>query len=379
MRRGRILILFALILLLGAVAAFLVLSRLGGGAVTTAQTTPQPEFREAQIVIAAQDIPRGAVIPSDGVILSPFPADFVVETMVTDLDQVVGMRARMDIARGVPVTQRMVTQDPGDLLGTGSAASVAIPPGFTAITIPMDRFSGVGFAVQDGDAVDVIISLLMVDIDPDFQTLLPNETLVLIDEGFNLQSGLVCESFEQTAEGRTCVREEPPEFGRLDTEETSGQSLYVIPREGATQRPRLVSQRLVSNATILHVGEFELPGEEEVAQVEEPQTAQPQPEGQVQTVQQVQKPDMVTLIVTPQDALALNYSLKAGAQLTLTLRSPNDVTESETTSMTLQLLLDLYNITVPSRVPFGLEPVLEAQPRRWTPSEPSQSIVPITE
>lgn len=378
MRRGRILILFALILLLGAVAAFLVLSRLGGGAVTTAQETPQAEFREAQIVIAAQDIPRGAVIPSDGVILSPFPADFVVETMITDLDQVVGMRARMDIARGVPVTQRMVTQEPGDLLGTGSAASVAIPPGFTAITIPMDRFSGVGFAVQDGDSVDVIVSLLMLDLDPDFQSELPNDTAILLDEGLNNQSGIICESVERSEGNVVCGRETPPDFGRVDTEETSGTPLYVVP--SGSQRPRLVSQRLVANATVLHVGEFELPGAEEAAQVQQPQGApQAQPEGQVQTVEQVEEPDMVTLIVTPQDALALNYSLKAGAQLTLTLRAPNDVTESETTSMTLQLLLDLYNISVPSRVPFGLEPVLEAQPRRWTPSEQSQSIVPITE
>lgn len=378
MRRGRILILFALILLLGAVAAFLVLSRLGGGGVTTAQETPQAEFREAQIVIAAQDIPRGAAIPSDGVILSPFPADFVVETMITDLDQVVGKRARMDIARGVPVTQRMVTESPGDLLGTGSAAAVAIPPGFTAITIPIDRFSGVGFGVQDGDSVDVIVSLLVLDLDPDFQSQLPNETAILLDQGFGSQSGVVCESVERSEGAITCTRETPPDFGRLDTEESSGVPLYVIPTE--EQRPRLVSQRLVANATVLHVGEFELPESEAAAQPDAPQgVGAAQPEGQVQTVEQVQKPDMVTLIVTPQDALALNYSLKAGAHLTLTLRAPNDVTETETTSMTLQLLIDLYNISVPSRVPFGLEPVLEAQPRRWTPSEQSQSTIPITE
>lgn len=380
MRRGRILILFALILLLGAVAAFLVLSRLStGGGTTTAQETPQAEFREAQIVIAAQDIPRGAAIPSDGVILSPFPADFVVETMITDLDQVVGKRARMDIARGVPVTQRMVTENPGDLLGTGSEASVAIPPGFTAISIPMNRLSGVGYAVQDGDSVDVIISLLMVDLDPDFQSVLPNDTAILLDDGLFPASGVVCETVEQGEGSVKCTRETPPDFGRLDSEETSGVPLFVIPSED--QRPRMVSQRLVANATVLHVGEFELPGAEEVAvapDVTQDQGAV-QPEGQVASVQEVVKPDMVTLIVTPQDALALNYSLKSGAQLTLTLRAPNDVTETETTSMTLQLLIDLYNISVPSRVPFGLEPVLEAQSRRWTPSEASQTTIPITE
>ncbi len=43
MRRGRILILFALILLFGAVAGFLVLSRLGGGG----GTLPSPKRRRA--------------------------------------------------------------------------------------------------------------------------------------------------------------------------------------------------------------------------------------------------------------------------------------------------------------------------------------------
>ncbi len=368
MRRGRILILFALILLFGAVAGFLVLSRLGsGGGGPEAQSTEGPAFGgEAQIVIAAQDISRGAVIPQDGVILSPFPADFVVETMITDLNQVTGRRARMDIARGVPITQNMVTEQSGDLLGTGSDASLAIPAGFTAVTIPMNRFSSVGYALEDGDSVDVIVSLLLVDVDSDFQTSLPDQTEILVDQNLVPASGIACDTL---AENNKCTSEKPLPFGRLDTEEVSGIPLYVVPGAGQLQRPRLVSQRLIANATVLQVGEVE---QESTQPTPVPaQGAGAPAQQQVATV--AKPPDLVSLIVTPQDALALEYMLNAGANLTLTLRGPGDTTDETTSSVTLQYLIDNYNIAVPSRLPFGMEPVLKAPEREFQSTMPGAS------
>lgn len=380
MRRGRILILLALILLLGALAAFLVLTRIGGGGpVQPVEETQVAPLGEAQIVIAAQDISRGSEIPTDGVILSPFPADFVVETMVTDVDQVVGKRARMDIARGVPITERMITEDAGDLLGTGSDASIAIPPGMTAIAVPMGRFSSVAYALRDGDSVDVIVSMLMVDLDPDFQTLLPNETAILVGPNGEILTGTGATQVQQGEEGTQASAPEPIPFGRVVTEEETGQQMYVLP-VGA-QRPRLVAQRLISNATVLHVGEFDLP-EGEQAQPAAEEAAPPGAPAQGQQPQQPvepPKPTIVSLIVTPQDALAMRWALNAGAQLTLTLRGPGDDTETDTTSVTLQYLIDNYDIAVPSKVPYGLEPNLEADPLKWTPTSGSPAPAPAAE
>jgi Flp pilus assembly protein CpaB len=373
MRRGRVLILFALILLFGAVAGFLVLSRLGagGGSSPSPQTTEGPAFGgEAQIVIAAQDISRGAVIPQDGVILSPFPADFVVETMITDLNQVVGHRARMDIARGVPVTQNMVTEQSGDLLGTGSDASLAIPPGLTAITIPLDRFSSLGYALADGDSVDVIVNMLMVDIDPDFQTNLPDLTALLVGADGTIITGVGANKASQSAAGGTTAESpQPLPLGRVDTEETTGQQVYLIP--DGTQRPRLVSQRLIANARVLHVGEFK-------SQTAQP-TAVPQqgagaPADQQAVAAVVKPPDLISLIVTPQDALAMEWALNAGANMTLTLRGPGDTTDEATSSVTLQYLIDNYDIAVPSKLPYGLEPVLKAPSRNFESTLPGQAV-----
>src|SRR3990170_3890194 len=158
MRRGRVFILLALILLVGAAGVYFLLSGIGREQAPE-DITPTP-IGEADIVIAAQHISRGSIIPQEAVIVSPYPADYLVETMMTDPGLVIGRRARMDIGRGVPITQNMITERAGDLLGTGSDASLAIPPGMTAISMPLSRLSGVGYALRDGDQVDVLVSLL---------------------------------------------------------------------------------------------------------------------------------------------------------------------------------------------------------------------------
>jgi len=369
MRRGRTFILLALILLIGAVGAFLLLSGGGGGSDELATPTP---VGEANIVIAAQNISRGSIIAGDAAIISPYPADYKVETMLDDLGQVVGKRARMDIARGVPITENMVTDEAGDLLGVGSDASIAIPPGMTAISIPMDRFSGVAFALRSGDQVDVLVSLLLVDIDENFQTELPNETAFLFNATGDLLSGFVCRAVSTNDVGDilcSVAEDRPPLQGKTVIDEATGESFFVVPI--GSQRPRLVSQRLISNALVLGVGTFPLPEEAAVAVAATPVAGVGAPAAQTAPAAEqpaVLPPDIVTLIVRPQDALALNWAVRAGVDLVLTLRSPNDPTaELVLESVTLQFLIENYEITVPSRLPFGTVPRLEAPPFQFPP------------
>ncbi len=369
MRRGRTFILLAHILLIGAVGAFLLLS--GGGGGTEEVPTPTP-VGEANIVIAAQNISRGSIIAADAAIISPYPADYKVETMLDDLGQVVGKRARMDIARGVPITENMVTDEAGDLLGVGSDASIAIPPGMTAISIPMDRFSGVAFALRTGDQVDVLVSLLLVDIDEDFQTELPNETAFLFNSQGDLLSGFVCRAVETNDTGDilcSVAEERPPVQGKTVIDEATDESFFVVPI--GTQRPRLVSQRLISNAVVLGVGTFPLPQEEAVPVAATPVAGDGAPAGppaEAVEAPAIVPPDIITLIVRPQDALALNWAVRAGVDLVLTLRSPNDPTaELILESVTLQFLIDTYEITIPSKLPYGTVPRLEAPPFQFPP------------
>jgi pilus assembly protein CpaB len=368
MRRGRILIVVALILILCVVAAYFV---------TRGTVTPPPETQAPQdvafIVIAAQDISRGAEIVADALVTAPFPADSIVETMVTDMGQAVGFRARQDIARGIPITLAMLTKEPGDILGSGSEAAIAIPRGQTAIAVPITRLSSVAYALRAGDNVDVLATFLMVDLDQDFQTRLPNDTLIMVGTAGENLTAFVCSDLKQGERGPECINPVPPPFGKLVNEEVSAQPLYAKPAEA--QRPRIVTQRLIDYATVLHLGTFVLEQEEKLGAVAVTTAAQgtappsTTAQGQAAPVTTIVQPDIVTLIVSPQDALALNWAIKAGIDLVLTLRAPGDTSADETTSVTLQYLLDNYDITVPIRLPIGLEPRLDNVIRPILPND----------
>jgi pilus assembly protein CpaB len=369
MRRGRILILMALILLFGAAAAYLLLSGRGPGG---AGPEPTPEAQVPSdmvyVAVAAQNISRGAIIPdTDGVIFSQMPRDLVVETMVSGeteemvRSQILGKRARMEILRGVPVTEAMLTEEPNALIGPGSNASMAIPAGSTAISIPMTRLSGVAYALRAGDVVDVLVTMLLVDLDPDFQSLVPNLVTPAIAPGGTdeFPAPVLTMVFGKFEDDRP---ENLPPFmyGKIITEAELEQPMHVFPQE--QQRPRMVTQRLIEGARVLQVGTFPLEQPEVVATPEGEEgvgAPPPQQAGQSQTTTSPVKPDIITLIVSPQDALALNWAMKSGVDLVLTLRAPGDTTLTETTSVTLQYFIDNYNITVPTKLPYGLEPAVD--------------------
>jgi pilus assembly protein CpaB len=359
MRRGRVLVLVALLFLGIALVVFLIMGN-GNGILSgdPIDPTPTPEPRDATIVIAAQNIPRGAEIPPDGVISSPYPSDMLITGeggMITDVNQVVGRRARMDIKRGVPLTTNMVTDIAGDLVGVGSDAAIAIPKGLTAISIPISRLSSVAYAIRDGDQVDILVSMLVADIDSEFQTLLPNISAVLYGVDGPL-TGRICEVVTGTPGAYICQGTADKPIGRVETDPLTAEVLYMLPRE--VQRPRLVTQRIIEQAMVLSVGTFPL--EDDIYS-----QTYVQPEGGEQTQEQTtvttvaEPPDIITLIVTPQDALALNYAIKAQMDIVLTLRSPDDDKQTETTSVSLEFLFNNYNITVPSKPAFGLQPRLD--------------------
>jgi Flp pilus assembly protein CpaB len=368
MRRSRTLILLALILLVGVVGVYFLMQM---GAEPEAEPTGEGGLPPDMVfvVIAAQDMPRGSTIPEDGVIVTRMPANLVVETMIAGPDEigllgrVVGRIARMDIARGIPLTEAMITEQAGDLLAAGSDAANAIPPGQTAIAIPMNRLSGVAWALRPGDSVDVLISLLLVDVDPDFQTALPNLLTQLVGPGGTEENPapFITAGVQPLEDNRP---QPLPDFifGRIDTDPESDQPIHVFPRE-QEQRPRLVTQRLVENATVLNIGNFSLSDvyQTAIVQVEAEEGAGAAPPttttgGAEGEQQPLFGPDIITIIVSPQEALAINWAIKSGADLVLTLRSPHDTVSTETTSVTLQYIVETYNITVPTKLPYSLEP-----------------------
>ncbi len=368
MRRGRTLIYLALLMFLGILAAIYYLNLNGGlgsgqsgdsaGPATTAVDTTM-----VKVVITTQNISRGDEIGEGVIELVEFPQDRVWEGMFQDTTEgVIGQFARFDLEPGAFLTEAMVTDS--DLGRSGSDAALRIDPGMVAVSIPINRLSSVSFGLRPGDSVSVIVSLLFVDLDPAFQSILPNNSAGVLAPGPALlgTSSVEADELIQTLTAQIISGGVVSPIGRVELDPTLGQPFYVVPSEA--QRARSVSQTLIPSAKVLFVGTFafddtakkvESTATPEVQTPEAQNNNQPQP-----TVAPPSLPDVITLVVSPQDAVTLNYLLLNGAYLSLAMRPANDDSRVQTEAVTLQFLLDQYNIPVPAKLPYGLEPRLDA-------------------
>jgi len=350
-RRGRVFIFIALILILLLVLVWAVMRFLSPGQlVPTVQepaVAPTPAQEMVTIVISVQPISRGTEFTEAVVTTIPYPKKDLVEgSFITDINEVLGKRAKINLDARTPITSTMVV----DPTMKNSPAAFRIPAGQVAIPVPVSKLSAVAYGLESGDHVNVILSLLMVDIDPGFQSKLPNNVGAVIAPGPS--EGGPTTASASVSKGDGVV-------GRTELDPTLGQPIYVIPAEA--QRPRLVSQTLIQDAIVLYVGNFPQPGET----VLEPGQVAPTPvPGQEnQTAQPVRElPDTVTLIVSPQDAVTINYLILAGGKLNLVMRSAGDSQRTATEPVTLQFILDQYNIPNPAKLPYGLEPRIDAIP-----------------
>lgn len=367
MRRGRIFFYLAFILILALVAIFVVYQKfLAQPAAPVAENTPPP-VEMVDVVVVAQRVPRGGLI-EDGVLsVVQIPRDLAMQGMFTNKNEVIGRQAKFDLEAGIPLTGGMLVTSADQLSSTGSNAALQVPRGMVAVSIPITRLSAVSYALEAGDHVNVIVTLLMNDLDQDFQSVLPNQATNVVAPGSGTFGGGSTTGSEgptaspdtgsSTIEIDTSSLVAVPgggggTIGRAELDPVLDQTFYLVPSE--KRRPRLVSQALLQDVVVLQMGTFE---KEEIVVVDP--EAQPV-EGQVgdEETEPVEppKPDVITLIVTPQDAITLNYLIYTGAELTLALRATGDDGRVSTEAVTLPFLLDQYNIPVPSKLPYGIDP-----------------------
>ena len=341
MRGGRMLVIIGFVVLLGAAVVGIIMwlgsrqpsapapiTEEGG---TTVPYVPPEDM--AEIVVAAQNLPRGTRITSDTVQIETWPIGSVPEGALTEVGDALDRITRVDIVLNMPILDGMLTDKAGDLGAMGSDAALQIPSGKVAYALPVARWSSVAWAVQPGDHVDVLISLLLVDLDEEFQSILPDTaSCVEPPEGEGCQSGIL---------------------GRLEVL-ANGWVVGAGPSEA--QRPRMVTQLTVQDAIVLRVGDWPMEGEEAPPVVEEPleEGEVPTPEPQRAAV------EPLTLIVTPQDAMVLKYAEETGASIDLVLRSAGDRDKGliATESVTLQYIFDRFSIELPPKLPYGVEPRL---------------------
>ena len=173
MRRGRIFIYLALIIILAVAAggAYLYLRR-STTPPPVAQPTPQIQY--VNIITAGQNIAPGTLITEDMLSSIQIPQDKLVQGLFTKPADVVNMYANYAITQGVPITNSMISSSPGNVNLPGAPWATYIPQGETAVSFPITRLGSAAFGIRDGDHVDVIVTMLLVDVDPALQTVLPN-------------------------------------------------------------------------------------------------------------------------------------------------------------------------------------------------------------
>ena len=362
MRRGRIFIYLALIIILAVGAGAFYLWRRPNASPTPAATQATPQIQYVGIITAGQNISAGTLI-TDGMLSSiQIPQNKLVQGLFTNKADVVNMYAKISITQGVPITDSMVSVSPGNVNLPGSSWAPYIPEGMTAVSIPITRLTSAAYAIRDGDYVDVIVSMLLVDIDPASQTVLPSKIAGL---DTSTSAGVPKITQGDVLQGHF-------EVDPIATDPPSNMLVFVQPSEN--QRARLVTQMIMQDIQVLHTGTFPLPGESEAGQSNAVAaggpTPTPLPANQTQAAPVIVRPDIITVMVSPQDAVTLTYLIYSGVEMTLTLRNPNDKTAiTQPDAAMLEYLLTQYNIPVPAKLPYSMQPRLDVLQQPKLPND----------
>lgn len=291
-----------------------------------------------EVVVSLQTVPRGWQMTAAELTTDlRFAAD-VGPNVLTDINDAVGLYARTDIYQGQTLTKDSLVTDLRLVALQNFGPSSLIPPGFVAQSVPMDRLSSVAYALGEGDYVDILISFVLQEIDPQFQTLLENSiTFYLRDE-----------------EGNPILVTIDP-YGRFE-ELPTGEITHIAPSEDK-RRPILVSM-ILQNAKVIQVGTWQpdLPlaaatptpapvtGEETPTPFagEEP-TPTPAP------------PDALLLALLPQQQLLLKYAVESNANITFALRGVNDAQLYTIENVDFNYIQQRFNIRIPDNFEFTTE------------------------
>ena len=359
-RRGLTFILLALLLILIlGVVVFLMRDQLFPNSQAQVLATPTPDQEMKQIVIMAQPVTRGTILNEAVLVSIQYPKSQMVENLfITDMQSVIGKRARYDLMQGTPLTSSLITDQP-----IGSFAAQQVPKGMVSISIPINKLAPGSYdslALQPGDHVNIIGSVSLVDIDLEFQSKLPNSVGVVTPP----QIGVGADQSPSTI----TLGVNPSTKGRAEQDPSLNQPIYLIPSE--PQRPRLVSQTVIQDAIILWVGELNEASKQQSPisgqTTQQTPTAVPTPISAQPTI--TPAPSFITMVVTPQDAITLNYLLLSDSKLILALRSAGDDEKIMTEPVTLQFIMEQYRIPYPSKLPFGLAPIISPGTIQNTPA-----------
>jgi len=330
------------------------------------------------VVVARVHIPVGTMLTDDLLEVQRWPRTNIALQggyTFTDTTRLVGRIAKVDVSRGQSILSPMLALNPTDIASFGSDLALYVPFGQVAVAFPIDRFNGAALAMRPGDAVDVLMTLRIVNIDPQFGTVLPNQIERVIQSALLNGEPFL---FPAVSNGRL---EFVPEINQVAAIVPSD---IALPGQDFTQGlpiPKRVTQLTIQQARVLYVGTWVDPRELEqeqiaaqaaaAAQAGEEGAALPTPTPIPSRLERT--PDVVILSMPSQDALALNWAMIRGVDVNLALRSPGDQTVFVTTSVSLPQIIDQGGLAIPEQSNFDLHPSMEdVEPPVLPPVNPNE-------
>lgn len=320
-----------------------------------------------EVVVSLQTVPRGWQMTEAELATDMRLAEEVGSDVITNLEDAIGLYARTDIFQGETLTKANLVSDV-TLVGVEEyGPSSLIPPGFIAAAVPLDRLSGVAYALDEGDYIDIMMTFYFYQIDEQFQTYLENAAVFFLED--------TVETTEEGAEGET-VTESTNIFvlwpyGRFE-ELPTGDTVHVYGSE--YQRPVPISM-ILQNARVIQVGNWSppesvVPATPTPVPVEDGEpTPTPAPGGQIPPTT-TPYPDVLLVALTPQQQLFLKYAVESRADIDFALRGANDNQLYTVQNVDVNFILERFNIEVPPGFNYSVDiPVSDATP---TPNAPAE-------
>jgi hypothetical protein len=332
-------------------------------------------------VVAVVDLPLGEQIRPELMGTELRPSDNIALLggyAFSELDELVGKIARVPISAGQAILEPMVAPIPNDLAPSGSDLALLVEQGRVAVAFSIDRFSGIAYTLRPGDFIDVLMTLRIIDVDPEFNSALPN----LVERVNN----------DELLAGRQFLFPKSTQ-GRLEFLPNLGQTVEFIPSDQSgegqgqgdevpAQISRRVTQLTIQQAEVLWVGTWRDPREFEDVEVPviEDETGTllttdvTATEGAAAPTPVPERfenaPDVIILSMLSQDALALKWASDRGIDIDLALRAQGDTTVFVTSGVSLPQIIDQGLLTPPEPTDIDLEPRTDKAPIPSLPPNP---------
>lgn len=299
-----------------------------------------------EVVVSLQTVERGWQMTAAELVTDTRFIDEVSDNVITNIEDAIGLYARTKIFQGETLTKDALVADPGLIGQTEYGPSSLIPPGYIALAVPMDRLSGVAYALNEGDYIDIMMTFLFYQIDEQFQTYLQNAAVFYLEDTVTVEG-------ETPEDGGTPTPQQTNIFvlwpyGRFEQLPT-GDTVHVYGSEN--QRPVPISM-ILQNARVIQVGNYAPPEPIEPATptpepiAEGEPTPTPQPGGPIPPTA-TPYPNVLLVALTPQQQLFLKYAIESNANIDFALRGANDNQLYTVQNVDINLLLERFNIEIP--------------------------------